>query len=74
MASMARRTSDQQDQWRLLYLLRVLVGDYTPQQAIDAPAFHTTAVVSSCWPRTWNPAGLLAAANSCGAQGHAVGR
>ena len=28
---------DQQDQWQLLYLLRTLVGGYTPQQAIDAP-------------------------------------
>ena len=51
---------DQQDQWQLLYLLRTLVGGYTPQQAIDAPAFHTTARVDSFWPRTWTPAGVVA--------------
>jgi gamma-glutamyltranspeptidase/glutathione hydrolase len=51
---------DQQDQWQLLYLLRTLVGRYTPQQAIDAPAFHTTARVDSFWPRTWTSAGVVA--------------
>ncbi len=50
---------DQQDQWQLLYLLRTLVGGYTPQQAIDAPALHTTAAVSSFWPRTWTPGGAV---------------
>ncbi|MFC0673896.1 gamma-glutamyltransferase family protein [Brachybacterium hainanense] len=50
---------DQQDQWQLLFLLRVLVGGYTPQQAIDAPALHTTAMPGSFWPRTWTPAGAV---------------
>ncbi|HEV7811716.1 MAG TPA: gamma-glutamyltransferase [Leifsonia sp.] len=50
---------DQQDQWQLLYLLRTIVGGYTPQQAIDAPAFHTTSVPGSFWPRTWEPAGAV---------------
>jgi gamma-glutamyltranspeptidase/glutathione hydrolase len=50
---------DQQDQWQLLYLLRTIVFGYTPQQAIDAPAFHTTSHVSSFWPRTWEPGGLV---------------
>ncbi|CAA9400499.1 MAG: Gamma-glutamyltranspeptidase @ Glutathione hydrolase, partial [uncultured Quadrisphaera sp.] len=50
---------DQQDQWQLLYLLRTLVGGLTPQEAIDAPALHTTAVPSSFWPRTWTPAGAV---------------
>lgn len=50
---------DQQDQWQLLFLLRVLVGGYTQQQAIDAPALHTTSVPESFWPRTWTPAGLV---------------
>ena len=50
---------DQQDQWQLLMLLRILVGGYTPQQAIDAPAFHTTAMPGSFWPRTWTPAGVV---------------
>lgn len=50
---------DQQDQWQLLYLLRTLVGGYTPQQAIDAPAFHTTAMISSFWPRERTAAGVV---------------
>lgn len=51
---------DQQDQWQLLYLLRRLVGGYSPQQAIDAPALHTTAMISSFWPRTRSAAGVIA--------------
>jgi gamma-glutamyltranspeptidase/glutathione hydrolase len=50
---------DQQDQWQLLYLLRTLVGGYSPQQAIDAPAFHSTSFAGSFWPRTWTPAGAV---------------
>ncbi|WP_082008141.1 gamma-glutamyltransferase family protein [Microbacterium mangrovi] len=50
---------DQQDQWQLPALLRMLVGGYTPQQAIDAPALHTTAFIDSFWPRTWTPAGVV---------------
>ncbi|MBL0885851.1 gamma-glutamyltransferase family protein [Myceligenerans indicum] len=50
---------DQQDQWQLLFLLRVLVGGYTPQEAIDAPAWHTTSFPGSFWPRTWTPGGLV---------------
>lgn len=50
---------DQQDQWQLLFLLRVLVGGYTPQQAIDAPALHSTSFPGSFWPRTWTPGGAV---------------
>ena len=50
---------DQQDQWQLLYLLRRLAGGYNPQQAIEAPMFHTTAVAQSFWPREWTPRGLV---------------
>ncbi|THJ67953.1 transferase [Arthrobacter echini] len=50
---------DQQDQWQLLYLLRTIVGGYTPQEAIDAPALHTTSVPGSFWPRTWEPGGAV---------------
>ncbi len=50
---------DQQDQWQLLYLLRTLVGGYEPQQAIDAPALHTTSMPGSFWPRTWTPGGAV---------------
>ena len=50
---------DQQDQWQLLFLLRTLVGGYEPQQAIDAPALHTTSMPSSFWPRQWTPGGAV---------------
>lgn len=72
---------DQQDQWQLLYLLRTIVGGYSPQQAIDAPAFHTTAVPSSFWPRTWTPGGVVVEDRlgddviaGLGARGHRVTR
>lgn len=50
---------DQQDQWQLLLLLRILVGGHSPQQAIDAPALHTTHMPGSFWPRTWTPGGAV---------------
>lgn len=50
---------DQQDQWQVPMLLRLLLGGHTPQQAIDAPTFHTTHMVGSFWPRTWEPAGVV---------------
>ena len=46
---------DQQDQWQLLFLLRWLVGGHSPQQAIDAPALHTSSMPGSFWPRNWQP-------------------
>ncbi|GAA1490884.1 gamma-glutamyltransferase family protein [Brachybacterium sacelli] len=50
---------DQQDQWQLLLILRLLVGGWTPQAAIDAPALHSTAIAGSFWPRTWEPGGAV---------------
>ncbi|MFS4505852.1 gamma-glutamyltransferase family protein [Clavibacter sp. Sh2141] len=50
---------DQQDQWQLPYLLRTIVGGFSPQEAVDAPTFHTTSVPGSFWPRTWTPGGLV---------------
>lgn len=50
---------DQQDQWQLLVLLRMIVGGYSAQEAIDAPALHTTAMPESFWPRTWTAAGAV---------------
>lgn len=50
---------DQQDTWQLLYLLRTIVGGYSPQQAIDAPALHSTAFPDSFWPREWVPGGAV---------------
>ncbi|MBB5159116.1 gamma-glutamyltransferase family protein [Saccharopolyspora phatthalungensis] len=59
LAALGTPGGDQQDQWQLLYLLRTLVGRYTPQQAIDAPAFHTVSAISSFWPRVWTPGGAV---------------
>jgi gamma-glutamyltranspeptidase/glutathione hydrolase len=59
IAALGTPGGDQQDQWQLLYLLRTLVGGYSPQEAIDAPAFHTTAFPESFWPRTWEPGGAV---------------
>ncbi|WP_167200574.1 gamma-glutamyltransferase family protein [Brevibacterium pigmentatum] len=50
---------DQQEQWQLLLILRMLVGGYAAQEAIDAPALHTTSVAGSFWPRTWVPGGAV---------------
>lgn len=50
---------DQQDQWQLCYLLRTLIGSASPQQAIEAPTFHTTGFPQSFWPRDWTPGGLV---------------
>lgn len=50
---------DQQDQWQLPYLLRTIVGGYSPQQAVDSPTFHTTSMPGSFWPRTWEPGGAV---------------
>lgn len=72
---------DQQEQWQLVYLVRLLAGGYTPQQAIDAPSLHTTAMAGSFWPRTWTPAGVVvedrigdAVIEGLTARGHAVTR
>ena len=50
---------DQQDQWQLPFLLRVLIGGYELQQAIDAPTFHTTSANESFWPRERVPGGAI---------------
>ena len=59
VAALGTPGGDQQDQWQLSYLLRTLVGGYTPQQAIDAPTLHTTSMPGSFWPRTWEPGGAV---------------
>ncbi|HEV7956615.1 MAG: transferase [Microbacteriaceae bacterium] len=58
VAALGSPGGDQQDLWQLLYLLRTIVGGYSPQAAIDAPAFHTTAFPNSFWPRVWTPGGV----------------
>lgn len=59
VATLGSPGGDQQDQWQLPYLLRRIVGGYSPQEAIDAPTFHTTSMPDSFWPRTWEPAGAV---------------
>ncbi|QKJ21137.1 gamma-glutamyltransferase [Microbacterium hominis] len=61
VATMALGTpgGDQQDQWQLPMLLRMLAGGWSAQEAIDAPTLHTIALVDSFWPRTWDPAGIV---------------
>ena len=51
---------DQQDQWQSLFLLRHLALGQTLQEAIDAPAFHTTSFPGSFHPRATEPGVLVA--------------
>ena len=46
---------DQQDQWQLVFLLRVLAQGMDLQQAIDAPSLHTLSAPGSFWPRRTEP-------------------
>ena len=51
---------DQQDQWQLPFLLNHLVFGMGLQEAIDAPTWHTTHLVSSFEPREIELRGLHA--------------
>jgi gamma-glutamyltranspeptidase/glutathione hydrolase len=46
---------DQQDQWTLAFFLNHALFGMNLQEAIDAPAFHTSAFPSSFYPRQWVP-------------------
>lgn len=46
---------DQQDQWQVLFLLRSLVQGQGLQEAIDAPAWHTSSFPGSFYPRETEP-------------------
>ena len=50
---------DQQDQWQLAFLLRVIHGGMNLQEAIDAPLFHTAHVPASFHPRAARPGHLM---------------
>jgi gamma-glutamyltranspeptidase/glutathione hydrolase len=50
---------DQQDQWQLVLLLRLLAGGQELQAAIDAPMFHTTSLPGSFYPREMTPGELV---------------
>jgi gamma-glutamyltranspeptidase / glutathione hydrolase len=49
---------DQQDQWQVPFLVHHLVHGMTLQEAIDAPTWHTTHLVSSFDPRDLDPLGV----------------
>ncbi len=50
---------DQQDQWQLIFLLRLVHQFTNLQEAIDAPLFHTGHFQSSFYPRAANPGHLM---------------
>jgi gamma-glutamyltranspeptidase/glutathione hydrolase len=49
---------DQQDQWTLAFFLNHVLFGMNLQEAIDAPAFHTSAFPSSFYPRESFPRAL----------------
>jgi gamma-glutamyltranspeptidase/glutathione hydrolase len=49
---------DQQDQWTLAFFLNHVLFGMNLQEAIDAPAFHTSHFPSSFWPRESWPRSL----------------
>jgi len=50
---------DQQDQWSLIFLLRLVHGTRNLQAAIDAPLFNTQHAIQSFYPRPFRPRRLL---------------
>jgi len=54
---------DQQDQWQLILLLRLIHGDLNLQEGIDAPLFHTAHFQSSFYPRATRPGHLMVEPN-----------
>ncbi|WP_235857764.1 gamma-glutamyltransferase family protein [Marimonas lutisalis] len=50
---------DQQDQWQLIYFLRLVHGGMNLQEAVDAPLFHTAHFLSSFHPRAVQPGHLM---------------
>jgi gamma-glutamyltranspeptidase/glutathione hydrolase len=50
---------DQQDQWQIGFFLNHVLGGMNLQEAIDAPAFHSTHFPSSFYPRESYPKQLV---------------
>ena len=50
---------DQQDQWQLIFFLRLVHHKMNLQQAIDAPLFHTAHFQESFYPRPSRPGHLM---------------
>jgi gamma-glutamyltranspeptidase/glutathione hydrolase len=72
---------EQQDQWSLIYFLRMVHHGMTIQQAIDAPSFHTEHWPSSFWPRAARPGKVVlegrfadSVVQDLAARGHAVSK
>jgi gamma-glutamyltranspeptidase/glutathione hydrolase len=51
---------DQQDQWQLVYFLRLAHRGLNLQEAIDAPLFHSMHFQSSFYPRQAQPGRMMA--------------
>ena len=51
---------DQQDQWQLTFLLRLIHHGMNLQEAIDGPLFHTGHLQASFFPRATKPGHLMA--------------
>lgn len=70
---------DQQDQWQLIFFLRLVHGQVNLQEAIDATLFHTSHFQGSFYPRAVLPGHLMvepalgaAVIDDLRARGHAV--
>jgi gamma-glutamyltranspeptidase/glutathione hydrolase len=50
---------EQQDQWSVIFFLRMVHHAMNIQQAIDAPSFHNEHWPSSFWPRAARPGKLV---------------
>ncbi len=50
---------DQQDQWQLVWFLRMVHHGLDLQQGIDAPLFHSTHFQASFYPRTAAPGEMM---------------
>ena len=49
---------DKQDQWQLIWFLRFVHHGLSPQEAIDAPLFHSTHFQASFYPRRSEPGAM----------------
>lgn len=50
---------DQQDQWQLIFFLRLAHGTANMQEAIDAPLFHSQHFTGSFYPRLATPGRMM---------------
>ncbi|EPX75577.1 gamma-glutamyltransferase family protein [Salipiger mucosus] len=50
---------DQQDQWQLIFFLRLALGDANMQEIIDAPLFHSQHFTASFAPRQAQPGRMM---------------